>query len=155
MPNAYPKSSLFEATASSAPIIPSEMETPHSPGLPKPKVSKPFENQFSSLANLVAMYAFIAVTDINRRKSSSGLSMGRTSRGPTEKREVTACIPIHRLDDAIPSEARLPEFLFMAILWRTIVAMRIIPATPTSPNSVPAVEPTARRTRVDWAAIAS
>ena len=81
--------------------------------------------------------------------------MGRTSRGPTENREVIACIPIHRFDAAIPSEAKLPELLFSAIPWRTTVASRIIPATPTSPNSVPAVEPTARRTRVDWAAIAS
>ena len=129
--------------------MPSEIETPHSPGFPRPKVSNPLENQFSFFEKTVAMYAFIEVTTIRSRNNSNGSSIGKTCRGPAENCGVIACIPIHRLEDAIPREARFPDPLFIAIPCRIIVAIRIITATPNSPNSVPAVDPIARRTSVD------
>ena len=155
IPNAYPSSSLFAATAIIAPTIPSEMETPQRPGLPSPTVSKPFENQFSLRANLAAIVAFNPVTTIRRRNRSSGESRGSTLKCPISKPEVTACMPIQRLDAAIPRDARFPESLFNARPWSRIVDSRIMPATPSSPSTDPAVEPIARRTKVDCAAIAS
>ncbi len=60
-----------------------------------------------------------------------------------------ACIPIHKLDAAMPREAKLPDFLCMAKLCIIIVEIKIIPATPSSPSIDPVVEPMASRTNVD------
>ena len=135
--------------------MPIETETPQSPGLPRPIASKAFENQFPSRAKRAAMVALIPVTVISNRNSSNGSSRASILSEPNSNPPVIACIPIQRLDAATPSAARLPDCLCKASPWTNRVASRIIPATPPSPSTDPAVEAIASSTSVDWAAMAS
>ena len=109
IPRAYPTSSRLEATASRAPTIPIDTETPQSPGRPKPTALNACENQFSSRAKRAAMVALIADTTISRINRRSESSSARILRDPRSNPPVIACIPIHRLDAATPRAARLPD----------------------------------------------
>ena len=149
IPSAYPVSSRLLATARSAPTIPMETETPQSPGMPRPSALKACENQFSSCANRAAMVALMPVTVIRRRNRSKGSSRASILREPNSNPPVIACIPIHRLDAATPRAARLPDCRCSASPCISRVASRIIPATPLSPRTDPAVEAMANSTRVD------
>ena len=94
--NAYPVSKRLEAIARRAPIIPNPTDTDQRPGLPKPMALKPDENQFSALANLVAVTALMPVTpNINKNKSNSS-SNGVISIPNNTQSLLMACIPIQR-----------------------------------------------------------
>ena len=149
IPSAYPVSSRLLATARSAPTIPIEIETPQSPGLPSPSAANACENQFLSRAKRAAMVALMPVTVIRSRNNSRGLSSASILREPNSNPPVIACIPIHRLDAATPSAARLPDCRCSASPCTSRVASSIIPATPLSPRTDPAVEAMASSTRVD------
>ena len=149
IPKAYPTSPLFAATARRAPNMPSETETPQRPGFPRPSIFMPLENQLSSLAKRVAIPAFKPVTPIIRTNRSKGLSKAKTFNSPISNPPVIACIPIHKFEDAMPRAARLPDFRCAASTCIRTVETRIITATPSCPYNEPAVDPTARRTRVD------
>ena len=149
IPKAYPTSPLFAATARRAPNSPSETETPQRPGFPRPSIFIPSENQLASLAKLVAIPAFKLVTPIIRTNRSKGLSKAKTFNSPISNPPVIACIPIHKFEDAMPRAARLPDFRCVASTCIRTVETRIITATPSCPYNEPAVDPTARRTRVD------
>ena len=114
-----------------------------------------FENQFSSLANIAAILALIPEITIIKTNNSSGSSSGSILIDPILNPSVSACIPIHRLVDAIPKAAKLPDFLCKAKPCTNMVAINIITAIPISPKLYPVAEPIASKISVDCAAIAS
>ena len=107
---AYPTSCLLAPTAIKAPIIPKDTETPHNPGSPSPNALNDFENQFSSFANIAAILALMPDIIMIRTNKSNGSVNARIFNEPKLNPSVNACIPIHKLVDAIPSAAKFPDF---------------------------------------------